>query len=88
MTTNQDERSALVAQLRDRADDARDAFDEGAIPMLDQEDVADIRTAAAQIESDGQKLARIREWLERYGPINGPVGAELDAILEGGDDEK
>jgi hypothetical protein len=76
MTTNQDERAALVARLRDEAKEV-DRYDH-----YDNLGRNALRDAAAQIESDGRKLARIREWSKTRSFVGVNTRAELDAILE------
>jgi hypothetical protein len=49
------------------------------------------KEAAAQIESDGRKLARIRDLYSQYDDDTQEYWVavnDLDAILEGGDDEQ
>jgi hypothetical protein len=68
-----DERAALVRRLR--------YLGKALYPK-------DLLVAAAQIESDGRKLARIRGWNQAFkdSGLGIPEQVSLDAILEDGDD--
>lgn len=69
---NDEERAALVARLKTN-------------PIVNVQSGRDNLDAAAQIESDGRKLARLAEWSEM--DYADKTWSKFRKILEGGDDE-